>query len=211
MSRVALPWNLSPRHLATKYLSPFASFLQFHSQICLQRNITSFNFLILRQFLASKISWLDSPTLLLLRISQAQSVCYTPSLRRIPYDLSLNVPSGLSKGSTEIQTQSQPCVRLAKVVTGNHNGCMKEFDSRHSPFNHIHPALGPTDDPTQWVSAKPLWLEVKRPKTKANHSARDYRGHDWKHISSWHNVQKVGQVYLTLPYLCASTFSYLRE
>jgi len=70
------------------YLSLFASFLAVPQPniFAAQCNISSFNFLILRQFLASKISWLDSLTLLLLRTSQAQSVCYTSHLRRIPYD-----------------------------------------------------------------------------------------------------------------------------
>ena len=55
---------------------------------------------------------------------------------------------------------------------------MNEFDSRQSHFHHVHPALGSTEGPTQWVSATPLFLEVKRPKPEADHSATDYRIHD---------------------------------
>ena len=55
---------------------------------------------------------------------------------------------------------------------------MKEFDTRQSPFHHVHSALESTEGPTQWVTATPLSLEVKRPKPEADHSATDYRSHD---------------------------------
>jgi len=55
---------------------------------------------------------------------------------------------------------------------------MNKFDSRQSPFHHVSPALGSTEGLTEWVSATPLFLEVKGPKPEADHSATDYRGHD---------------------------------